>query len=146
MKRENAAKRYYKKFAITFTAIFAPLIVISFFVSLPLAIGDPMNFGYLLSLPIAMSLTSLPFIIYYTVNYVHYKNVYFENIQRGTIVDCDTVHRGRMGTLVGFYVKLENDERWPVLTKHCHSSADGYLNTLVEVGYDAKRYEWIILE
>ena len=57
-----------------------------------------MNFGYLLSLPIAMSLTSLPFIIYYTVNYFHYKNVYFENIQRGTIVDCDTVHRGRMGT------------------------------------------------
>ena len=71
----------------------------------------------------------------------------FEKVKRGKVVDCETFNRGRYGTFVGFYVVIESDyETKKVLTKHCHSKADGYLGCQVEVGFDASTGEWIILE
>ncbi len=142
MKRKNAAERYYKKNLIVFSAILIPLILI--FVALAFAFNDVPRATIF---PIILSLTSIPFIIYYLAKYIHYKNVVFEKVKRGKVVDCETFNRGRYGTFVGFYVVIESDyETKKVLTKHCHSRADGYLGCQVEVGFDASTGEWIILE
>ena len=143
MKRENAAERYYKKNLIIFSVVFIPLILI--FGALALAFHDVKNAAIF---PIILTITSIPFIIYYLVKYIHYKNVVFEKIKRGKVVDCETFNRGRYGTYVGFYVVINDEygEERKVLTKHCHSRADGYLGCQVDVGYDASTGEWIILE
>ena len=142
MKRNNAAARYYKKNLIIFSVVFIPLIL--FFVALAFAFNDVPR---AIIFPIILSLTSTPFIIYYLVKYLHYKNCNFQHISRGKVVDCETFNRGRYGTFVGFYVVIESDyETKKVLTKHCHSKADGYLGNMVEVGQDVSTGEWIILE
>ncbi|MBR5996474.1 MAG: hypothetical protein IK028_00395 [Bacilli bacterium] len=63
-------------------------------------------------------------------------------------MDCETFNRGRYGTYVGFYVVINDEygEERKVLTKHCHSRADGYLGCQVDVGFDASTGEWIVLE
>lgn len=142
MKRNNAAERYYKKNLIIFSAVFIPLVLL--FVALAFAFNDVPR---AIIFPIILSLTSTPFIIYYLAKYIHYKNCEFINISRGKVVDCETFNRGRYGTFVGFYVVIESDfETKKVLTKHCHSRADGYLGNMVEVGQDVSTGEWIILE
>ena len=145
MKRENAAKTYYGFNLILFTAIIVGFGLVCCILPLTYVIRKEPNTEQLWLLPICVSLAVLPFLIYHLIQYIHYANVRFDNIQRGTVVDCDTEQFGRRMARVGFYVRLEK-ERKTVLTKRCHRAADGYLNTLVEVGYDPKRGEWIILE
>ena len=143
MKRSNAAERYYKKNLIVFSAVFIPFILV--FIALAFAFNDVRRATIY---PIVLSIVTLPFIIYYLVKYIHYKNVVFDKVKRGKVVDCETFNRGRYGTFVGFYVVINDEygEERKVLTKHCHSRADGYLGCQVDVGYDASTGEWIILE
>ena len=143
MKRSNAAERYYKKNLIIFSAISIPFILICVVLALVFP-GITKATIY----PIILSIVTLPFIIYYLVKYIHYKNVVFDRIKRGKVVDCETFNRGRYGTYVGFYVVFDDEygEERKVLTKHCHNRADGYLGCQVDVGFDASTGEWIILE
>ena len=143
MKRSNAAERYYKKNLIVFSVVFIPLILI--FVALAFAFNDVPRATIF---PIVLTLTFIPFLIYYLVKYIHYKNVVFDKVKRGKVVDCETFNRGRYGTFVGFYVVFNDEygEERKVLTKHCHNRADGYLGCQVDVGYDASTGEWIVLE
>ena len=148
MKRNNAAAKYYRKNLITMIAFFVPvfLLVLIVGVVFPNFEYSGMRFGYFVP-AIIIFLTFMPFIIYYLVKFLHYKNAIFRNISRGKVVDCETFNRGRYGTFVGFYVVIESDfETKKVLTKHCHSRADGYLGNMVEVGQDVSTGEWIILE
>jgi hypothetical protein len=97
--------------------------------------------------PIIMTIVPLPFIIYYVWQLVHYANVYFAEIQMAEVLDCDTVQHGRFGPYVGFFVRVQhNGKTATVCTKHVHQRADGYIGSRVEVGFDPKRYEWIVLE
>ena len=143
MKRSNAAERYYKKNLIVFSAVFIPFILV--FIALAFAFNDVPR---AIIFPIILSLTFIPFLIYYSAKYIHYKNVVFDKVKRGKVVDCETFNRGRYGTFVGFYVVFNDEygEERKVLTKHCHNRADGYLGYQVEVGFDASTGEWIILE
>ena len=146
MKRENAAKRYYRKNMIVFIVIFVPLTLLSFFFPLVYT-REAKEFATLWSLPIIIASVSFPFIIYYTVQFIHYANVYFTDIQAAEVFDCDTIHRGRYGTFIGFFVRVQhNGEKMAVCTKHVHQVADGYVGSQVEVGFDPKRMEWIVLE
>ena len=143
MKRNNAAARYYKKNLIIFSAVFIPLLLI--FAALAFVFND---LSKATIYPIVLSIIFIPLMIYYLVKYIHYKNVVFEKVKRGKVVDCETINRGRYGTYVGFYVVINDEfgEERRILTKHCHSSADGYLGCQVDVGYDVSTGEWIILE
>ncbi len=146
MKRENAAKRYYEKNMIIIIAVFVPLTLISCI--FPLAyMREGELFAILWFAPIMLALISFPFIIYYTVQYNHYANVYFTDIQTVEVLDCDTIQRGRLGPAIGFFVRVQHKGKTAtVCTKHIHQRADGYIGSRVEVGFDPKRYEWIVLE
>ena len=147
MKRENAAKRYYKKNMIIFLAVSIPLTVIVLLIALAF-IAQYGKHGYsLLYMPIMMAVAFIPFDIYYIVKYIHYKNVEFIDIRNGQVIDCESRNYGRYGTYVGFIVELEDEERpRKIITKHCHNKADGYLGSIVTVGQDPSNGEWIILE
>jgi hypothetical protein len=146
MKRENAAKRYYKKNMIIFIAVFVPLTLISCI--FPIAyMREGELFAILWFAPITIVLISFPFIIYYTVQYIHYANVYFTEIQMAEVLDCDTIQRGRFGPVIGFFVRVQHKGKTvTVCTKHVHQRADGYIGSRVEVGYNPRRKEWIVLE
>ena len=146
MKRENAAKKYYKKNLIIFIAVFVPLTLLFSFFPIVFA-RETVEYTVYWSFPIIVAAISFPFIIYYLVQFIHYSNTMFVDIQTATIYDCDTINRGRYGTFIGFYVKVvEDGYRTTVVTKHVHNKADGYLGATVEVGRDATRGEWIVLE
>ncbi len=149
MKRENAAKRYYKRNMILMLAVSIPLTVIVLFIALAF-IAEYGKYGYsLLCMPIMMMVVFIPFDIYYVVKYIQYKNVEFINIRTGQVVDCESRNYGRYGTYVGFIVELDSDyEERPrkIITKHCHNKADGYLGSIVTVGQNPSNGEWIILE
>ena len=147
MKRENAAKRCYKKNMIVFIAVFVPLDLLFWLITLPFVNSTVSRFD-LFIYPIVLALVGIPFIIYNIVQFVHYSNVRFVNIQRGKVVNSDSHNYGRYGTYVGFLVQIENEigEKKTVMTKHVHTKADGYFNATVTVGQNPSNGEWIILE
>ena len=147
MKRENAAKRYYKKNVIIFIAVFVPLILLFTLISLPF-INTGIKHFQLFLLPIITTVVFIPFIIYYEVKFIHYSNVTFINIKKGKVVNSESYNYGRYGTYVGFIVEYEDDigDKHRVTTKHCHTKADGYFGVTVTVGQDPSTGEWIILE
>lgn len=147
MKRENAAKRYYRKNLIIFIAVFAPLMLLFLIFPLAATMSAGIEYSAYWLFPIIMFVVPTPFIIYYLAQFIHYSNVNFVEVHRGTVYDCDTIDRGRYGHFIGFYVRFEEiDGNRTVLTKHVHTKADGYLGSMVEVGLDAARGEWIVLE
>ena len=81
MKRENAAKRYYKRNMIIFIAVFVPLILF-FFIPAFAFMNSEVKFFELFMLPISISVVAIPFIIYYIVKFIHYSNVKFVNIKK----------------------------------------------------------------
>ena len=147
MKRENAAKRYYKKNMIIFIAVFVPLILLFTLIALPF-INTGIKHFQLFLLPIITTVVFIPFIIYYVVKFIHYSNVTFINIKKGKVVNSESYNYGRYGTYVGFIVEYEDDigDKHRVTTKHCHTKADGYFGVTVTVGQDSSTGEWIILE
>ena len=147
MKRENAAKRYYKKNMIILMAVFIPLDIFSLLVMLPF-VDSPANILYVLYVPIVMFGVSIPFIIYNVARFIQYSNIKFINIHHGKVVDSDSLSYGRYGTYIGFYVVFYDDfgEKKTVMTKHVHTKADGYFNATVTVGQNPSNGEWIILE
>lgn len=147
MKRENAAKRYYKKNMIIFIAVFVPLILLFTLIALPF-INTGIKHFQLFLLPIITTVVFIPFIIYYVVKFIHYSNVTFINIKKGKVVNSESYNYGRYGTYVGFIVEYEDDigDKHRVTTKHCHTKADGYFGVTVTVGQDPSTGEWIILE
>lgn len=147
MKRENAAKRYYKNNMIIMIAVFAPLVFLSYLLPLSFIISRGPDYAILWIFPIIMTIAPLPFIIYYAVQYIHYANVYFTEIQMAEVFDCDTIQKGRFGPFIGFFVRIQHKGKTATdCTKHVHQRADGYIGSRVEVGFDPKRYEWIVLE
>lgn len=147
MKRENAAKRYYKKNMIIFIAVFVPMILFFTLIALPF-IGRGTRIFELFMLPIIIAAVAIPFIIYYVVKFIHYSNVNFINIKKGKVVNSDSYNYGRYGTYVGFIVECEDEmgDKHRVTTKHCHTKADGYFGVTVTIGQDPTTGEWIILE
>lgn len=147
MKRENAAKRYYKKNMIIFIAVFAPLILLFTLIALPF-INTGIKHFQLFVLPIITTVVFVPFIIYYLVKFIHYSNVIFINIKKGKVVNSESFNYGRYGTYVGFVVEYEDEmgDKHRVTTKHCHTKADGYFGVTVTVGQDPSTGEWIVLE
>ena len=81
MKRENAAKRYYKKNMIALIAVFVPLDLLFWLITLPF-INSTVNRSDLFIYPIVLALVGIPFIIYYVVKFIHYSNVNFINIKK----------------------------------------------------------------
>lgn len=149
MKRESDAKRYYKAMMLIMLVTGGGVLSILLLVLLPIYLSEseinttPM----LLWMIIFITLTFLPFDIYYIVKFIHYKNVQCVKIQRGKVVDSDTYYFGRHGTYVGFKVEIIDEERRKVVTTlHCHRRADGYVGCIVTVGQDPTNGEWIILE
>ena len=147
MKRENAAKRYYKKNMIISIVVFVPMILFFTIVALPF-IDKGQRIFELFELPIIMAAVAIPFIIYYVVKFIHYSNVNFINIKKGKVVNSESYNYGRHGTYVGFVVEYEDDmgDKHRVTTKHCHTKADGYFGVTVTIGQNPKNGEWIILE
>ena len=147
MKRENAAKRYYKKNMIILMAVFIPLDIFSLLVMIPF-FGSGVDTFYVFYLPITMFGVSIPFIIYYVARFIQYSNIKFINIHHGKVVDSDSLSYGRYGTYIGFYVEYYDEfgEKKTVMTKHVHTKADGYFNATVTVGQNPSNGEWIILE
>ena len=147
MKRSNAAERYYRKNMIAFLAISIPLTLLVFLIALPFY-QEGFDYSKICLLPIAMAIVFTPVDIYYIVRYIQYRNISFINIHKGKVVDCESHNYGRYGTYVGFYVVLDDEyvEQRKILTKNCHSKADGYLGATVTVGQNPKNGEWIILE
>ena len=147
MKRENAAKRYYKRNMIIFIAVFVPLILF-FFIPAFAFMNSETKFFELFMLPIVISVVAIPFIIYYIVKFIHYSNVKFVNIKKGKVVNSESYNYGRYGTYVGFIVEYEDEmgDKHRVTTKHCHMKADGYFGVTVTIGQDPTNGEWIILE
>ncbi len=147
MKRENAAKRYYKKNMIIFIAVSVPLILLFTLIALPF-VNTGIKHFQLFVLPIITTVVFIPFIIYYVVKYIHYSNVIFINIKKGKVVNSESYNYGRYGTYVGFIVEYEDEmgDKHRVTTKHCHTKADGYFGVTVTVGQDPSTGEWIILE
>lgn len=147
MKRENAAKRYYKKNMIIFIAVFVPLVLTFILIALPF-INTGIKHFQLFVLPIITTAVFIPFIIYYVVKFIHYSNVTFINIKKGKVVNSESYNYGRYGTYVGFIVEYEDEigDRHRVVTKHCHTKADGYFGVTVAIGQDPSTGEWIILE
>ena len=147
MKRENAAKRYYKKNMIILMAVFIPLDILSLLVMLPF-VDSPANILHVLYVPIVMFCVSIPFIIYNVARFIQYSNIQFINIHQGKVVDSESFNYGRYGTYIGFYVAFYDDfgEKKTVMTKHVHTKADGYFNATVTVGQNPSNGEWIILE
>ena len=147
MKRENAAKRYYKKNMIMMIAVFAPLVLLSYLLPLSFIIARGPDYAILWMFPIIMTIVPLPFIVYYVWQFVHYANACFIDIQTVEVLDCDTIQRGRFGPVIGFFVRVQHKEKIvTACTKHVHQRADGYIGSRVEVGFDPKRHEWIVLE
>ena len=147
MKRENAAKRYYKKNMIIFIAVFVPLDLLFWLITLPF-LNSTVNRSDLFIYPIVLALVGIPFIIYYVVKFIHYSNVNFINIKKGKVVNSESYNYGRYGTYVGFVVEYEDGigDKHRVTTKHCHRRADGYFGVTVTIGQDPSTGEWIILE
>lgn len=94
----------------------------------------------------------VPLIIYNLAQMIYYMNVKFVDIQTTKIIDCDTeeIRRGRLFgtyTSIAFYVKVvQSGEKKIVLTKHASDKIDGLINKCIEVGYNPRRKEWIVLE
>ena len=128
MKRENAAKRYYKKNMIVFIAVFVPLDLLFWLITLPF-LNSTVNRSDLFIYPIVLALVGIPFIIYYVVKFIHYSNVNFINIKKGKVVNSESYN-----------------DKHRVTTKHCHRRADGYFGVTVTIGQDPSTGEWIILE
>jgi hypothetical protein len=147
MKRENAAKRYYKKNMIIMIAVFAPLVLLSYLLPLSFIISRGPDYAILWMFSIIMTIVPLPFIVYYVWQFVHYANACFIDIQTVEVLDCDTIQRGRFGPVIGFFVRVQHKGKTvTVCTKHVHQRADGYIGSRVEVGYNPRRKEWIVLE
>ncbi len=147
MKRENAAKRYYKRALLIYVLISIPVILLFFLFAIPyFANGD--IYSKIVIFPIVYTVVIIPFIIYYLVKFIHYSNVIFINIKKGKVVNSESFNYGRYGTYVGFVVEYEDEigDKHRVTTKHCHRRADGYFGVTVTVGQDPSTGEWIILE
>lgn len=146
MKRENAAKRYYKKNMILFIVIFMPITLLCCLFPLYYMRESP-ELAVMWFIPSMVALVSFPFIIYYAVQFIYYANTCFTDIQAVEVLDCDTIQQGRFGPFIGFFVRVQHKGKTvTVCTKHIHQRADGYVGSQVEVGFDPKRYEWIVLE
>ena len=147
MKRNSAAKRYYKKNMILMIAVFAPLALLSCLLPLSFINAWEPYYAILWMFPIIMAIVPLPFIIYYVWQFIHYANACFIDIQTAEVLDCDTIQYGRFGPVIGFFVRVQHKGKTAtVCTKHIHQRADGYIGSRVEVGFDPKRCEWIVLE
>ena len=148
MKKYNSAQKYYKERLIIYTAIILGVLLIVLLFDLPILLDpEAKDKDSIWLFPLFLTIIFIPFSLYYLIQYLHYRNATFEHVQKGVIVDCDTVDHGRYGRNVGFYIKLEdefNERR--VLTKHVHGKPDGHMGQEVLVGQDTKTGEWIILQ
>lgn len=149
MKRKNAAIGRYLHFLLLYGGACFFLLLIGVIV-LFMNIDKWPTFEAFVVFPIIASIF-LPFIIYNLAQMIYYMNVKFVDIQTTKIIDCDTeeIRRGRFGTYtsIAFYVKVvQNGERKTVLTKHASDKVDGLINKCIEVGYNPRRKEWIVLE
>jgi hypothetical protein len=148
MKRKNAAIGRYLYFLLLYVGACFFLLLIGVIV-LFMNIDKWPLYRELIVFPIIASIF-LPFIIYNLAQMIYYMNVKFVDIQKTKIIDCDTeeIHRRRATfTYIAFYVKvIQNGEKKIVLTKHANDKVDGLLNRYIEVGYNPKRKEWIVLE
>ncbi len=149
MKRKNAAIGRYLYFLLLYVGACFFLLLIGVIV-LFMNIDKWPLYRELIVFPIIASIF-LPFIIYNLAQMIYYMNVKFIDIQTTKIIDCDTeeIRRGKFGTYtsIAFYVKVvQNGEKKTVLTKHASDKVDGLINKSIEVGYNPKRKEWIVLE
>ena len=150
MKRKNAAIGRYLYFLLLYVG--ACLVTLLFgVIVLFMNIDKWPNYREFVVFPIIASIF-IPFIIYNLAQLIYYKNVKFVDIQTTKILDCDTeeIRRGRLfgtHTSIAFYVKVvQNGEKKTVLTKHASDKVDGLINKCIEVGYNPRRKEWIVLE
>lgn len=148
MKKYNSAQKYYKERLIIYTAIvLGVLLIVGLFDLSILLDSKTKDNNSIWSFPLFLTIFFIPFFLYYLIQYIHYRNATFEHVQKGVIVDCDTIDHGRYGRNVGFYIKFEDEfNQRRVLTKHVHRRPDGHMGQEVLVGQDTKTGEWIILQ
>ena len=149
MKRKNAAIGRYLYFLLLYVG--ACLVTLLFgVIVLFMNIDKWPHYSEFVVFPIIASIF-IPFIIYNLAQMIYYMNVKFVDIQTTKIIDCDTeeIRRGKFGTYtsIAFYVKVvQNGEKKTILTKHASDKVDGLINKCIEVGYNPRRKEWIVLE
>ena len=144
MRRRNTAEKYYKAgliVLISLTALFFAVLLFAVIIPSP-------EFLPLMFVP----LIYLPFTVYYLVQYIYYRNVTLTNVQTTTLGKASpSVIRGIVGFEAPVYVC---GVRTTVTTKRVFSFnyvGSGvncwsiYSGATVEIGYDEKRNEWIVL-
>lgn len=150
MKRKNAAIGHYLQFLLLYGGLCLMILIVAGAVIL-FNIDKIKDALIILIVPAAVFTFFLPFILYNLIQMIYYRNVEFIDIQKTKIIDCDTdvINCGRLGKYpsYGFYVKVEqNGKKRTVLTRHASDKIDGLINRTIEVGYNPKRNEWIVLE
>ena len=143
MRRRNTAEKYYKVELIGTVS----LTILFFAVLLSVIIIPSPEYLPLLFIP----LIYLPFTIYYLVQYIYYRNVTLTNVQTTTL---GRVNPSIIRRLAGFEAAVYVcGVRMTVVTKRVFSNslvgdvnlAHRYSGATVEIGYDEKRNEWIVL-
>ena len=85
---------------------------------------------------------------FYDQKIIYYTDVKFTDIQKTCFVNCKTTEWDRLlNRLMVFSVKVkQNDNLKVVSAKYGFDKIDDYLNKNIEVGYNSKRDERIILQ
>lgn len=144
MKRENTAVRLYTRQLIFLAVIFGLPLIVSIVIVIIFFPNELVRW----LVPIILFVLPLPFVIYNIVQIVHYSIVLFEKIQIAKVVEFKMTTYSRSGISFVLFVKVkENGEEKIIMTKRVFGHLEEYTNSIgVEVGFDPKRHEWIVLE
>ena len=148
MQKSNTAAGYYR-FALILNSAVALLFLLLFAgvaVFVYASGDDGRSFLYAGGL---LLLCLLPSVLYFLVQYIHYKKVMLTDVQTVRLERTDT----SFGRLVGFEVTVSvGGTRATVVTKHVFGAGmcgvnllDDYAGKTAEIGRDAQRDEWIVL-
>ena len=141
----NSAERYYR---YTFFIILAVTFAMAAVTALPfLFIEEDSLIGGITCA--AVTAVIIPFLIYYLVQYLHYKNAELEDVGEAKLVRTHT----NSFRMIGFIAELQQDgQTREVTTKHVFNAAkygpnllDDYCGKTVRWGYERGRNEYIVL-
>lgn len=144
MRRRNTAEKYYKFVLIVLLSLTLFFVILT--ASITISLSQQRELLPLLFVP----LIYLPFTVYYLVQYIHYRNVELTNVQTTTLGKTSTsISTKAVGFEAAVYVC---GVRTTVITKRVFfpvfvgiNVMDEYSGATVEIGYDEKRNEWIVL-
>lgn len=145
MKRKNTAVRLYARQLIFLAIIFGLPLIASIVIVIIFFLNELVRW----LVPIIFFVLPLPYAIYNLVQIIHYSNVLFEKIQIAKVVEFKIATNSKSGISFVLFVKVkENGEEKTVTTKRVFGHLEEYTNSVigVEVGFDPKRKEWIVLE